>query len=127
MFLSAFLLGLVEGLTEFIPVSSTGHMILVGDLLHFQGPTGDLFEIVIQLGAILAVCWLYREQLFTTTQGMIRREEKDWRFATGIVAAFLPAMIFGVIFHDFIKKVLFSPMVVSVALVAGGLLILLVG
>ncbi|MGQ3073645.1 MAG: undecaprenyl-diphosphate phosphatase, partial [Ferrovibrionaceae bacterium] len=69
IYLQAALLGLVEGLTEFLPVSSTGHLILLGDVLGFEGPPGKVFEIVIQLGAILAVCWLYRQKIIDTVLG----------------------------------------------------------
>jgi undecaprenyl-diphosphatase len=103
----ALLLGLIEGMTEFIPVSSTGHLILFGDILKFQGPPGKTFEISIQLGAILAICWLYRGKLAATTSGLIKREAKDWSFAIGILLAFLPAMVLGALFHEFIKEKLF--------------------
>lgn len=122
---NALLLGVVEGLTEFLPVSSTGHLILMGDLLGFQGPPGHLFEIAIQLGAILAVVWLYRAKLWRTAMGMFH-EGPQQRFAVNIVLAFLPAMVLGVLLHDFITRVLFSPVSVSVALVVGGFLILLI-
>lgn len=123
--LNALLLGIVEGLTEFLPVSSTGHLILVGELLGFRGPPGHMFEIAIQLGAILAVVWLYRVKLWQTAMGMFHAGPEQ-RFAVNIVLAFLPAMVLGVLFHDFITRVLFSPVSVSVALVVGGFLILLI-
>ena len=126
MLFVAILLGLVEGITEFIPVSSTGHLILVGDILGFQGPSGKLFEIVIQLGAILAICWLYREKLTTTTKGVFNRKPEDCRFVAAVICAFLPAMLFGALFHDFIKSFLFNPVCVSIALIVGGVVILLV-
>jgi undecaprenyl-diphosphatase len=122
----ALLLGLIEGMTEFIPVSSTGHLILFGDILKFQGPPGKTFEISIQLGAILAICWLYRGKLAATTSGLIKREAKDWSFAIGILLAFLPAMVLGALFHEFIKEKLFNPVSVSIALIIGGIVILLV-
>ena len=75
------LIGVVEGLTEFLPVSSTGHIILAEEVLHFQGPPGKVFEIVIQLGAILAVCFLYRQKLWNTAAGVLRREKPALRFA----------------------------------------------
>lgn len=123
--LTALLLGIVEGLTEFLPVSSTGHLILVGDLLGFQGPPGRMFEIAIQLGAILAVCWLYRVKLWRTALGMFARGPEQ-RFAFNIVFAFLPSMVLGVLFHDVITELLFSPLSVSIMLVTGGFLILLI-
>lgn len=87
--LQAAFLGLVEGLTEFLPVSSTGHLILVGDLLGFDGPSSKLFEIVIQLGAILAVCWVYRVKLLTTARDL-RAEAGARHFTAVILVAFLP-------------------------------------
>ena len=120
---SAALLGLIEGLTEFIPVSSTGHLILVVDLIGFEGPPGAVFEIAIQLGAILAVCFAYQERLTGVVRGLTR-DAAAQRFARNIILAFLPAMVLGLLFHSFIKSVLFSPWVVSTTLILGGLLII---
>lgn len=122
-FYEALLLGIVEGLTEFIPVSSTGHLILLGDLMGFQGPPGKVFEVMIQLGAILAVCIVYLEKLWRTALAL-PHDPAARRFAIGIVIAFLPAAILGVALHSYIKTVLFSPWVVCVALVVGGFVIL---
>lgn len=122
----AILLGIIEGMTEFLPVSSTGHLILLVDLLKFEGPKGKTFEIVIQLGAILAICWLFRQKIFSTAKGVISAEKKDLRFAGGILMAFLPAMFAGLAFHNFIKEKLFNPFNVSIALIVGGIVILLV-
>lgn len=122
----ALLLGIVEGMTEFIPVSSTGHLILLVDLLGFQGPPGKVFEIVIQLGAILAICWLYRSKLSHTLSGMAKRDTKNWHFALSILIAFLPAMVLGALFHDYIKTALFNPINVACALMLGGVAILLI-
>ncbi|OFX03178.1 MAG: undecaprenyl-diphosphatase [Alphaproteobacteria bacterium RIFCSPHIGHO2_12_FULL_66_14] len=122
----AVLIGVVEGLTEFLPVSSTGHIILVGELLHFQGPPGKVFEIVIQFGAILAVCFLYRQKLWNTAVGVLRREKPAMRFAATIVVAFMPAVVVGVAAHKYIKSVLFNPTVVAVALIVGGVAILVI-
>src|SRR6516165_6741985 len=102
------LLGLIEGLTEFLPVSSTGHLILADDLLGFKGPPGQVFEIVIQLGAILAVCVLYIRKLLAVLVGL-PRDPAARRFVGNLLLAFLPAAVIGVILHDFIKRVLFSP------------------
>lgn len=124
MIFIAILLGLIEGLTEFIPVSSTGHLILFGDLLGFRGPGNRSFEVVIQLGAICAVCWLYRKKIASTAAGVVCRNPQDMRFATGIVIAVIPAIIFGVLFHDYIKQVLFNPLNVSIVLILGGFIIL---
>lgn len=121
----AALLGLIEGLTEFIPVSSTGHLILFGDLLGFEGPPGKVFEIVIQLGAILAVCWAYRERLVHVATGFAS-EPGPRRFVLNLLLAFLPAAILGVLLHDFIKTVLFSPYIVCTTLILGGIAILLI-
>ena len=121
----ALFLGAVEGLTEFLPISSTGHLILLVDLLNFAGPKGRVFEIVIQLGAILAICWLYRTKLFGAVLNA-PKEERARRFIFNICLAFLPAAVIGVFAHGFIKQVLFSPLVVAIMLVVGGLIILLV-
>ena len=123
--LQAALLGLVEGLTEFLPVSSTGHLILLGDLLGFKGPSGKLFEIVIQLGAIVAVCWVYRAKLLSTARHL-HDQAGARHFAGVILAAFLPSMVVGVFAYKTIKEVLFSPVIVSVMLIVGGVAMLLI-
>jgi undecaprenyl-diphosphatase len=115
----AVLLGVVEGLTEFIPVSSTGHLILLVDLMGFKGPPGKVFEVAIQLGAILAICWVYRAKLIGTARGLLAKDEPSWQFAYNLLMGFLPAMVLGALLHGFIKSVLFSPWVVSVALIVG--------
>jgi undecaprenyl-diphosphatase len=125
LFASAILLGIVEGLTEFLPISSTGHLILAGRLLGLEGPESKLFDIVIQLGAILAVCWVYRERLFHAVLGLAS-EPPAQRFVANIVIAFLPAAIAGVILYRIIKEVLFSPWVVAISFIVGGFLILLI-
>lgn len=121
--LQALLLGIVEGLTEFLPVSSTGHLILLGDLLGFQGPPGKTFEIVIQLGAILAVCVVYWRRLWGAAAGMFGND-RDMFFVRNILIGFLPAMVVGVLAYKHIRALLDSPVVVAVALVVGGVLIL---
>jgi undecaprenyl-diphosphatase len=126
MLFIAILLGLIEGMTEFIPVSSTGHLILLGDVLQFQGPPGKVFEIVIQMGAIMAICCLYHRRLLSVGKGLVQRNTQDWRFAAGIAAAFLPAMILGALLHGYIKTVLFNPASVSWALIIGGFAILII-
>jgi len=125
IFLQAAFLGLVEGLTEFLPVSSTGHLILLVDLLGFEGPPGALFEIVIQLGAILAVTWVYRSKIIDVVVGL-PREPGAQRFTVNLLLAFLPAMLIGALAYEFIKSVLFSPWVVSIALIVGGIAIILI-
>ena len=121
----ALFLGVIEGITEFLPISSTGHLILLVDLLGAALPPGRVFEIMIQLGAILAICWLYRAKLF----GAVLNAPKDAgarRFILNICLAFLPAAVIGVFAHGFIKEVLFSPLVVAIMLVVGGSIILAV-
>ncbi len=116
-------LGVIEGLTEFLPVSSTGHLVLAIDLLGFQGPAGKVFEIVIQLGAILAVCVVY----FGRLMGALIRLPSDPEarsFALSIILAFLPSAVIGVLAYRFIKDVLFSPWVVSVTLILGGFVLI---
>lgn len=120
------LIGIVEGLTEFLPVSSTGHIILAEKVLHFEGPPGKVFEIVIQFGAILAVCFLYRAKIMATVSGVLRREPVATRFATAVIVAFLPAAVVGVALHKYIKVLLDSPVVVAAALVVGGIAILVI-
>jgi undecaprenyl-diphosphatase len=124
-YLIAALLGVIEGLTEFLPVSSTGHLILFVDLLGFQAPPGKTFEVMIQLGAILALITIYFRKIFGTIFGL-PTDPAARRFALLILLAFLPAMGLGAALHGFIKEVLFSPTVVAVALIVGGVVILIV-
>lgn len=121
----AIILGILEGLTEFIPVSSTGHLILAVDYFGIALPPGRVFEIVIQLGAILAICWVYREKLITTV-ATLPSSKKSQHFTRNIIIAFLPAAVLGATFHSTIKGVLFSSTVVSISLIIGGIIILLV-
>lgn len=121
--LQAAFLGLVEGITEFLPISSTGHLIVVMDMLGFKGPAGKIFEVVIQLGAILAVCWYYRERLSAVLKGCLHSKQQQG-FIARLLVAFIPSVVIGLLAHDFIKEVLFSPIVVAVMLVVGGLIIL---
>jgi len=101
--LKAFIQGLVEGATEFLPISSTGHLIITGDLLNFNDEKAKVFDIVIQLAAILAVCWEYRRKL-TDTVLNITHQSKAQNFARHLLIAFLPAAIIGLVFHDKIKE-----------------------
>jgi len=122
---TAALLGLVEGVTEFIPVSSTGHLILASQWLGETGETAKTFDIFIQLGAILAIVWLYRTRLVHALAAA-RGDEPSRRFLLNLVIAFLPAALVGFVAHDWIKERLFTPLVVALALIVGGLLILLI-
>lgn len=124
--LHATVLGILEGLTEFLPISSTGHLILATDILGMQTPPGRVFEIVIQLGAILAICVLYFSTLWNVARGALRGEADAWRFIRNIALAFFPAVIVGVLARDIIKAALFNPTVVATALIVGGIAILLI-
>lgn len=121
----ALLLGILEGLTEFLPISSTGHLIVVGSWLEFDSGTGKVFEVVIQLGAIMAVVWLYRMKILHLLQGMLKGNVADLRFAGCVLLAFFPAVIIGVLAIDFIKSALFNPLVVAIALIVGGVILML--
>lgn len=122
--LKALVMGIVEGLTEFLPVSSTGHLIIVGDVIGFTGEGAKAFEIVIQLGAILGVAWDYRARLTRAVTGIRRTVEQ--RFVLNLFIAFLPAAIIGLLFHHQIKTYLFNPVTVAIALIAGGVAILII-
>ena len=119
----ALFLGFIEGLTEFLPISSTGYLILFGHMIDFQSDDGRVFEVVIQLGAILAVCWLYRKKIFDLIKGFFSGDPEARHFAISVIIAFIPAVVIGVLAVDFIKQVLFSPLVVAIALIIGGLII----
>ena len=125
LYIKAIVLGLVEGATEFIPVSSTGHLILAADWLNFHGEAAKTFEVFIQLGAILAVAWLYREKFMRVARNAYHAgEERD--LVLNLIIASIPAVIVGFLLRDWIKATLFDPKVVAVALVLGGFVILLV-
>ena len=119
----AIILGIVEGLTEFLPISSTGHLILAADLLDFNDNQGHIFEVVIQLGAILAVCWEYRERILHVLRGLAS-EPLSQRFAVNVIVATLPAITLALLLGSFIKHTLFNPIVVASAFIVGGLVIL---
>ena len=120
----ALILGIVEGLTEFLPISSTGHLILAGDLLDFNDERGKLFEIVIQSGAILAVVWEYRARLGRVAGGLLRGEVAAQRFILNLFIAFLPLATLGLLFGKAIKAHLFNPMAVATTFILGALVIL---
>ena len=121
----AFLMGVVEGLTEFLPISSTGHLILLSELIGFQGPPGKTFEIVIQLGAVLAVTWAYRGDLLAMAGGMWRPGQER-SAVVNLLLAFIPAIVLGALLHDVITRLLFNPWVVSVALILGGVALIVI-
>ncbi len=123
LLLKALVLGIVEGLTEFLPISSTGHLIIVGALLDFNDDKGKLFEIVIQLGAILAVCWEYRRKLGTVAATLASSADAR-RFAINLMVAFVPAAVLGLAFGKLIKAHLFHPVPVALAFIVGGVIIL---
>lgn len=129
----AIIMGIVEGLTEFIPVSSTGHLILTGSIINFKGEFADMFEVVIQLGAILAVVVLYWAKIrdsvidfftYIATQG--KKGEVGFRFGINIIVGTIPAVIFGFILHDKIKSVLFGAIPVVIGFFVGGILLIII-
>ncbi|HEY2021569.1 undecaprenyl-diphosphate phosphatase [Paraburkholderia sp.] len=119
----ALILGVVEGLTEFLPVSSTGHLIVVGSLLNFSDEQAKTFDVVIQLGAILAVCWEFRRRIGHVVAGLPSRHDAR-RFTMNVIIATIPAIVLGLLFEKSIKAALFSPVPVALALVLGGVVIL---
>lgn len=123
--LKAAILGVVEGATEFLPVSSTGHLILVADWLNFTGPRAATFEIFIQLAAILAVVYLYRAKVLAVVKNL-PHDPGAQKFTLNLIVAFVPAAGIGFFIHDWMKEVLFNPIVVAWALVLGGVAILLI-
>jgi undecaprenyl-diphosphatase len=117
------IMGIVEGLTEFLPISSTGHLILTASLLNFTGEKVKVFEIVIQGGAMLAVCWEYRTRIGNVLSGLFS-DRKAQRFALNLIIAFMPAAWLGFLFSKHIKAVLFAPVPVALAFIVGGFIIL---
>ncbi|CAM4077101.1 undecaprenyl-diphosphate phosphatase [Bordetella tumulicola] len=122
--IKAFFLGIIEGLTEFIPVSSTGHLIIFGDWISFSSSTGKVFEVVIQLGSILAVMWVFRARLWQLIRGTLTGVPTEMAFTRNLLVAFIPAAVIGAIFIKSIKQVFYHPGVVAVTLVLGGLIML---
>jgi len=122
LLLKAVILGVVEGLTEFLPISSTGHLILVGDLLNFNDERGKAFEVIIQFGAILAVCWEFREKLLKVALSFTSNPNSR-RFVFNLLIASIPAMGLAFLFGKYIKAVLFAPIPVASAFIVGALII----
>ncbi len=118
----ALILGVVEGLTEFLPISSTGHLILVGDLLDFNDERGKAFEVIIQFGAILAVCWEFRQKLWLVASSILSSTSSR-RFVLNLLIASFPAMSLALLFSKHIKAVLFAPIPVALAFIGGALVI----
>ena len=126
LFLKTVIMGLVEGATEFLPISSTGHLIIAGDLLNFLSKEKrDIFEIIIHLGAILAVCWAFKQRLLSTFT-TVTKDSKAQYFVRNLLLAFLPAALLGLVFLHTIKAYLFSPLTVAIALIVGGFAILVI-
>jgi undecaprenyl-diphosphatase len=119
----AAVMGVVEGLTEFLPISSTGHLILTASLIGFEGASVKVFEVAIQTGAMLAVIWEYRERLLRTVRGL-GSDASAQRFALNVLIAFIPAVVFGLSLGSLIKARLFHPVPVALAFVVGGIIIL---
>jgi len=122
--LSAIILGLVEGATEFIPVSSTGHLLLAKEAMGLENQPWDTFIVMIQLGAILAVVAIYFRRLWNVLLALPGKDPAARRFALSVLLAFLPSAILGFLLHDFIKRVLFDPVIVCVTLIIGGVVLL---
>src|SRR6185436_20102757 len=122
--LTIILLGIVEGVTEFIPVSSTGHLILAGALLGYDSSQWAVFNVVIQLGAILAVIVLYWRTFWAVLIGLIKMQPESWRFLRNVLVGFLPSAVVGLILIDRIEAMLGSPTLVAWALLLGGVAIL---
>jgi undecaprenyl-diphosphatase len=123
LLVKAAIMGVVEGLTEFLPISSTGHLILAASLLDFTGSTVKVFEIAIQTGAMFAVIWQYRERLGRTVSGLTNDAQAQ-RFARNVLIAFMPAVVLGLTFGKLVKEHLFHPVPVAMAFIVGGLIIL---
>lgn len=123
LLVKAVILGIVEGLTEFLPISSTGHLILAGSLLGWHDDKAKVFDVAIQTGAMAAVIWYYRARIGRVIAGL-GSDRSSQRFALNVVVAFLPAAILGVLFGGYIKSVLFEPVPVALAFIVGGFVIL---
>jgi len=124
--LVAILLGIVEGVTEFLPVSSTGHLILASELMGYNAAQWAMFNVVIQLGAILAVVVLYWRTFWAVALGLLQRNPVSWRFLRNLIVAFIPAAVIGLALHKQIEALLGAPKVVAWALILGGIAILVI-
>ena len=122
--LHALLLGIIEGLTEFLPVSSTGHLILLGNQLGHDDDAAKTLEVVVQLGAVLAVVVYFRARLGTLLRGLLARKPDELRLGAAVMIAFFPAAVMGLLFHKKIEDKLFAPIPVAIALIAGGVLMI---
>src|SRR5258705_5028676 len=123
LWIKVVILGAVEGFTEFLPVSSTGHLIIAGQLLAFNDEKGKIFLIVIQTGAMLAILWEYRRKFLEVLRGLAD-EPAARRFVVNLTIAFVPAAVLGLLFGRYIKALLFKPVPVALAFIVGGLVIL---
>jgi len=121
--IKALILGVVEGLTEFLPISSTGHLILAGDLLDFNDEKAKLFSIVIQVGAIMAICWEYRAKIASVLSGLTRDKQAQ-KFVLNLAIAFIPLASLGLLFGKYIKAMLFKPIPVALAFIVGAFIII---
>lgn len=122
--LKAGFLGLIEGLTEFIPVSSTAHLLLIGEWINFSSGSAKVFEVVIQFGSILAVMWIFRERLWKLIRGTLTGDRTEMLFARNLIIAFLPAAVIGAIMISYIKMIFGNPAIFVVTLILGGLIML---
>ena len=121
----ALLLGFIEGLTEFLPVSSTGHLILASEVIGFTDNSSVAFKIAIQLGAILAVLLVYWRRFWAVGTGLLKMEKGPVAFTRNILLGFAPALVIGVIAYDAIRAAMQTPEIVAIALIVGGVIILL--
>src|SRR6201995_2766338 len=126
LLLVAIILGIVEGVTEFLPVSSTGHLILATELLGFDAAKWEAFNVIIQLGAILAIVVLYWRTFWAVLEGLIQRNAMSWRFVRNVLIGFLPSALLGFLLIKYIEQLLGAPKVVAVMFVLGGIAILVI-
>lgn len=123
-YLKALFLGVVEGFTEFIPVSSTAHLLILGDWINFSSGDNKVYEVVIQFGSILAVMWIFRQRLWELIKGVVSQDRSELMFARNLLIAFLPAAVIGALAIGFIKTLFENPAVFVFTLIVGGLIML---